>query len=128
MALIKCPDCGNDMSENAKCCNKCGCINKNYQLKVWSTVGLVLSILGVLFSLPIAYRMFCAWFYRNLFTYAELIVYVVFCIVPSFIFSATGFGVCFVNRRNNIASKGIVLSVVAFVILAVSALIIVSWM
>lgn len=52
MALIKCPECGKEVSNNAKACPNCGC-----SLKTSSThfslvlVGCVISVLIVLLSL-----------------------------------------------------------------------------
>lgn len=54
MALIKCPDCGADVSSNAKVCNHCGCPIKN---KVpMSICRLVVGIISIVLSVLISFQ------------------------------------------------------------------------
>lgn len=124
MALNQCPECGNEMEDNTKVCRQCG--EKN-QTEARSKVGYILSIVGLLFSLPIAFGMFEVFYFARLFSYTKLLFYIAFSIVPGLILSGLGFGFCFARRRsNNTASKGVVFSVIALGILIISILLLVG--
>lgn len=52
--LVKCPECGHEMSNRAKSCPNCGWLNSSLQAKRkltrWMTVAIVLSVLGVFWA------------------------------------------------------------------------------
>lgn len=52
MAMINCPDCGNQYSDKAESCPKCGCPNPYFTKKtaVWSTGRLTIGIISILLS------------------------------------------------------------------------------
>ena len=45
MAIIKCHECGNEISSEAKVCPQCGAKNRSYSKK-WSATFLVVVVLG----------------------------------------------------------------------------------
>lgn len=49
MALIKCPECGKEISDTATTCPHCG-TKTNYQKKKsgWFALGLIIFIIGIL--------------------------------------------------------------------------------
>lgn len=49
MALIKCHECGNDVSTNAKTCPKCGATPKTKSNIAKAIIGAVVAIVGVWF-------------------------------------------------------------------------------
>lgn len=60
MALIKCEECGNEISDKAKVCPKCGVNTKNKQIdkkKLWKLLIAVL-IIGITIVLIVQIKMF----------------------------------------------------------------------
>ena len=79
MALIQCPKCGNEMEDNAKGCMQCGYKKEKNQTESRSKVGYILSIAGLLFSLPIAWKVFEIFYFARMCSYAKLNLYIVEC-------------------------------------------------
>lgn len=57
MALITCPECGNQISDNAKSCPNCGWSNSalsaRKKVNRWSIISIVLSVFGILWAFTI---------------------------------------------------------------------------
>lgn len=57
MALITCPECGNQISDNAKSCPNCGWSNNalsaRKKLNRWSIITIILAVFGILWSFTI---------------------------------------------------------------------------
>ncbi len=62
MAMIKCMDCGNEYSDRAAQCPKCGCPNPNAELLaahrkgVWSSGRLIIGIISIVLFILILFQ------------------------------------------------------------------------
>lgn len=48
MALIKCPECGNEMSDTAKSCPKCGYLLKKFNLVKHKKISTYVLVIGII--------------------------------------------------------------------------------
>ncbi len=65
MAMVKCPECGNDISDSAKMCPKCGYENKqetaepeNQKNSGMTLIYLALAILSLFMTYYFSYNLF----------------------------------------------------------------------
>lgn len=54
MALVKCPECGNEISDKAKSCPACGwsnsAVSARKKVNRWSVITIILAVFGILWS------------------------------------------------------------------------------
>ena len=57
MALVKCPECGNEISDKAKTCPACGwsnsAVSARKKVNRWSVITIILAVFGILWSISI---------------------------------------------------------------------------
>lgn len=57
MALVKCPECGNEISDKAKSCPACGwsnsAVSARKKVNRWSVITIILAVFGILWSISI---------------------------------------------------------------------------
>lgn len=57
MALVKCPECGNEISDKAKTCPACGwsnsAISARKKVNRWSVITIILAVFDILYSITI---------------------------------------------------------------------------
>ena len=55
MALVKCPECGNEISDKAKSCPTCGwsnsAVSARKKVNRWSVITIILAVFGILCSI-----------------------------------------------------------------------------
>ena len=115
VVIIKCKECGGDMSTLAKFCPKCGCPNKTRRKSKLSVASFVLGIIDIFYSLGL-----CLNVYFGEFKNPEFVFIIIILTILSFVFGVVSLQE---NGKQKKAIFGTILSVISMIVTIIALVI-----